>query len=147
MDIVKAKGKKKDLLIEAEVLNIYDTSSVQSMIKNYPDRFDIIYSRFVMHAITQEGQDRFLRLAKKILKAKGKIYLEFRNSNDERSKSGTVLSDDERSDGHYRRFIKNSEFLDNATELGWAVEYMAEGTGFAKFKDEDPNVTRIILKR
>ncbi len=147
VDIVKAKGKKKDLLIEAEVLNIYDTSSVQSMIKNYPDRFDIIYSRFVMHAITQEGQDRFLRLAKKILKAKGKIYLEFRNSNDERSKSGTVLSDDERSDGHYRRFIKNSEFLDNATELGWAVEYMAEGTGFAKFKDEDPNVTRIILKR
>jgi len=115
------------------------------MIKNNLEAFDVIYSRFVMHAITLEGQDRFLRLTKKILKADGKIFLEFRNSNDERANSGTVLSDDERSDGHYRRFIKTPEFLNNTAELGWSVDYLAEGTGFAKFKHEDPNVTRIIL--
>jgi len=145
VDLVRTKGEAKELSIQSSVLNIYDTSSVQTMIKNHLEAFDVIYSRFVMHAITLEGQDRFLRLAKKVLKADGKIFLEFRNSNDERANSGTILSDDERSDGHYRRFIKTSEFLDNAAELGWSVEYLAEGTGFAKFKNEDPNVTRIIL--
>lgn len=145
VDLVKAKGEAKDLSIQGSVLNIYDTSNVQMMIKKHQKSFDVIYSRFVMHAITLGGQDRFLRLAKKILKPDGRIFLEFRNSKDERANSGTVLSDDERSDGHYRRFIKTTEFVDHASERGWAVEYLAEGTGFAKFKGEDPNVTRIIL--
>ena len=147
IDLVKAKAETKGLTLKAEILNIYETSNVEKMIMNHVGEFDVIYSRFTMHAITAEGQDRFLRMAKKLIKDDGQILLEFRNSEDERKNDGTVLSDDERVDGHYRRFIENNAFLENVVQVGLCVKYVAEGQGFAKFKDEDPNVTRVILTR
>ena len=191
IDLVKAKGETKGLTLDAEILNIYETSSVHRMIMNHSGEFDVIYSRFAMHAITAEGQDWFLRMAEKLLKEDGQILLEFRNSADEHKNDGTVLSDNERLDGHYRRFINKNAFLENVVQIllkfrnsvdehkndgtvlsdnerldghyrrfinknaflenvvqvGLSVKYVAEGQGFAKFKDEDPNVTRIILTR
>lgn len=145
IDLVKGKAEAKQLELDAQILNIYDTSDVQKFMAAHPTNFDVVYSRFVMHAITAEGQDRFLRLTKKVLKEDGKVILEFRNSEDARKDAGDVISEDERSDGHYRRFIKTGDFLVNVKQAGFNVDYLAEGTGFAKFKDEDPNVTRLIL--
>ncbi len=145
VELVKEKAEAKQLELDAQILNIYDTSDVQKFITANPSEYDVIYSRFVMHAITAEGQDRFLRLTKKVLKESGKVILEFRNSEDVRKDIGDVISEDERSDGHYRRFIKTDDFLANVKEVGFDVDYLAEGTGFAKFKDEDPNVTRLVL--
>jgi len=147
IELVNDKANGLSLDLKAEVLNVYETANVEKFKIKHPNEFDLIYSRFTMHAITPEGQNRFLRMAKTVLKEGGKILLEFRNSNDPRKEFGTVLSDSERSDGHYRRFINTGEFLNNVTEVGLIVDYVAEGTGFAKLKDEDPNITRIILSK
>lgn len=146
VDFVKAKSKKEELTLKFEVFNIYNVANVQKFENSYPAEFDVIYSRFVMHAITLEGQDRFLRMAKLLLKPEGKVLLEFRNSNDERKEKRSIISWSKLSDGHYRRFIKTDEFINNVMEAGLSVTYVAEGTGFAKFKNEDPDVTRLILK-
>lgn len=147
IDLVNAKAKTESLTMEAEILNVYETSSVEKMTMKHSCEFDVIYSRFAMHAITADGQDRFLRMAKELIKEGGQILLEFRNSNDVRMNEGTILSQNERSDGHYRRFINKDKFLENVAQIGLTVIYVAEGIGFAKLKDEDPNVTRIILTR
>jgi SAM-dependent methyltransferase len=145
VDLVKAKADVLGLSVEAEILNIYDVSHVQKIEQNKVEIFDVIYSRFVMHAITRDGQNRFLRMAKKALTPDGKILLEFRNSEDVRKEIGDTISEDERSDGHYRRFIDTDSFLDDVKQLGLDIAYLAHGTGFAKFRSEDPNVTRVIL--
>ncbi len=147
VELVKAKGEVIKSAIEAEVLNIYDVAQVQKFEQKRAASFDVIYSRFVMHAITQDGQNRFLNTAKAMLAPGGKILLEFRNSNDARKQEGNTISEDERSDGHYRRFIKTEDFVANVDGAGLEIAYLAEGTGFAKFRDEDPNVTRVILMK
>lgn len=91
---------------------------------------DVLYSRFVLHAITEKEVNILLSLGLNIL------ALECR------SDKGVKPSDD-----HKRRLINGSKLLKKIIKAGYSIKYYEEGTGFAKYKKEDPWVIRILAEK
>lgn len=100
--------------------------------------FPVLYARFFLHAIDESGQDGFLRLAELISSHNGYIAVEFRTQRDEQQAKVTQ--------SHYRRYINPLEFMEHAQSYGLSLIYFAEGFGFAKYKNDDAHVARIVLK-
>lgn len=109
--------------------------------------FDIVYSRFVLHAMTPEEANEFLLAAFTSLKPDGLLLIECRSINDPLARRGEVLSPTERIDGHYRRFIIADELISDVEAVGFKVEQLVESAGLAKFKEEDPVVIRLIARK
>lgn len=109
-----------------------------------PDSFDVVYSRFVLHAMTLEEELDVLKAIAATLKPGGRFFVECRSINDPLARKGEVLSPTERIDGHYRRFIIVDDLLQRVAEVGLQVESVVESNGLAVFGDEDPVVIRLI---
>jgi ubiquinone/menaquinone biosynthesis C-methylase UbiE len=100
-------------------------------------RFDLIYSRFTFHAITNRDQSIFL---KSIWKKNTFLCIEARS--DLGKNQNRYFGDD-----HYRNFI-NKEGLKNALkEYGFQILYFKEGNDMAIYKDENPICIRLICKK
>jgi SAM-dependent methyltransferase len=96
-----------------------------------------IYARFFIHAIDDECETVFLRNALAILtRFGGRMCLEFRTNRDE--------SQTKWAKAHYRRYIRPLDFLNRLAALGGKVEYFVEGYGYAKFREDDAHVARVI---
>lgn len=98
------------------------------------------YSRFVMHSIDDEQESNFLRYVSKNMQPREIIFLEYRSRED--------ANLEKIFDGHYRRFVDTTEFIKKATEqFGFKINYQITGQGMARFKQEDPFVSRVILEK
>ena len=106
-------------------------------------KFDLIYSRFVIHAMSLNEELEMLKISYKLLKKNGKLFIECRSTNDPLSQKGEILSHTERVFGHYRRFIILDEFIQRLVKVGFEVVEAIEGIGLAKFGEEDPIVIRV----
>ena len=147
IDIINKKISKKNN-IKANILDLYNDEKVDIFSKLYSKSFNIIYGRFFLHAINKSGEINFWKIANHVLKKEGKVFVEYRNNLDSRKKLGKILSDNERQDGHYRRFINNDNLLNRAKKFSnLKEEYFIHGIGFSKYFDEDPNVSRLILSK
>lgn len=104
-----------------------DMSAAQSM----------IYARFFIHAITDEEEAGFLRTAHEALRGGGLLAVEFRTLRDAALAKVTP--------GHYRRFVDPLRFLEAAKTHGFTARYFVEGFGFAKFRNDDAHVARLLL--
>ena len=99
----------------------------------------VLYSRFFLHAITENEQDVFFQCLRNILnEVNGYIALEFRTTRDKEQKKVT--------ESHYRRFIDPLSLISSIHKYGLKLDYFVEGFGLAKFKDDDAHVARCILK-
>lgn len=78
IDISKTAIKENNLMSNKELSFLYFDVEKDTMFK----KFDIIYSRFFIHALSENGEDNFIKLINKIKKRGTLIFLEFRNSND-----------------------------------------------------------------
>lgn len=120
-------------------------------IKEYKDAmnnlFDVVYSRFCIHAMTPVEEDEFLSSSYELLKTGGKLFIECRSINDGLSKKGEILSPNERILGHYRRFIVLEELIGKIEKLGLSSEYSIESAGLAVHKEDDPVVIRVVAKK
>lgn len=100
----------------------------------------LIYSRFFLHAITDEQEESFFSLANKLCTNKAdRIALEFRTVRDRDLPKQTAK--------HFRRYIDPVNVITRAVAKGFTVEYFVEGFGFAKYLADDAYVARIILGR
>lgn len=100
----------------------------------------VCYSRFVMHSINDEQENLFLTHLSKLMRSGEKIYFEFR------SKEDADLA--KTFGGHYRRFVDTEAFVDAQTKThGFKLEYAITGRGMAKYKSEDPYVSRLIFEK
>lgn len=97
----------------------------------------VVYSRFFLHAIDRDLQRIFLKQVATLADRAPQVFLEFRTNQD----AGRVKVTAE----HYRRYVELSQFEQDAAEFGLSVVYKAEGTGFAKYKDDDAHVARYVL--
>ncbi len=100
----------------------------------------VIYSRFFLHAITPETQTAFLAFCAAVCRANTPaLFLEFRGAKD---------ADIPKNFGdHYRRFIGKDDIFNALAEAGFSINYHTCGTGYAKHKDEDAYVHRIIASK
>jgi len=111
-----------------------------------PD-FDVVYCRFVLHAMTEQEEATFCRASRGLLVPGGRLFLECRSINDPLSRLGEVISPTERIHGHYRRFVVMDDLLQRLEALGLEVVSKVESKGLAVFNDEDPVVIRVEARK
>lgn len=117
------------------------------LIGDHANKFDVVYSRFVIHAMTPPEETDFLQAVTKLVKPGGKIFIECRSINDPLAREGEVISPTERISGHYRRFIVMDDLIKNMNSAGLEVLESFESNGLAKHGAEDPVVIRAVGSR
>jgi len=98
--------------------------------------FDVIYSRFTYHSITDEQQDIFLN---SIQKPGTFLCMEFRS--DKGQDDNLHYGKD-----HFRNFV-NLEKFKARISLDFDILLLKESKGFAVYGDEDPVCIRAILRK
>lgn len=97
----------------------------------------IIYSRFFLHAVTEDVEDCLLAAASEFLHKGALLCMEFRTTDDEK------LAKYEKE--HFRRFISPDAVMSKCRNYGMRPIYVNIGKGLAPYKGEDPIVARMIL--
>ena len=147
LELCSSRAQQSGHQCKTVELNVYDLSQIARFTKEAGPVFDVVYARFFIHAISEIGERNFWRLCSGILKAGGKCCVEFRTNKDKRAEAGAKISDTERSDGHYRRFISIDEVRQRAEHTGLSASFIAAGTGMAAFRGEDPHVGRLVVEK
>lgn len=154
----KSGNKVTALDPSIEAINLCRTKhknkSIQFRISKLPEMesscsltFDVVYSRFCFHAMTDEEEIDNLRAAYKVLKPNGRIFIECRSINDPLARKGEVLSPTERIYGHYRRFIVMDEMKKRLENVGFKIYRAIESNNLAVLGDENPVVIRVYARK
>ncbi|HEX6248967.1 MAG TPA: methyltransferase domain-containing protein [Nocardioidaceae bacterium] len=96
-------------------------------------RPELLYARFFVHALEDDGRENLWRLAGLLLRDGGRAYLEFRVT-----ETNHVFGE------HFRHFVSPDVVIGEIEAHGGRVEHHEVGTGLAVYKDEDPLVCRIV---
>lgn len=120
-------------------LDFSDAAACDAFVAQHADRWagSLVYARFFLHAIDEEAERNFMKLALALIGAQGRICVEFRTDRDAMQPKVTSA--------HYRRFIDPVDFINNMNDFGLKVEYYTSGFGFAKYKADDAHVARFVL--
>lgn len=105
------------------------------------DKKLLIYARFLIHALTEAGEDGFWRLIEDTLaKSPGSLYLalEYRTPRDEGLPKQTPT--------HFRRYVEPCVLRRKAEKLGLSVLIDQEGSGFSVFGADDAFLSRQIFQ-
>jgi SAM-dependent methyltransferase len=95
--------------------------------------FNVIYSRFTFHSITNENHKTFLNSIKK------NTYLCIETRSDKGANTFRYYGDD-----HYRN-LTNIDYLKNLlNEYNFKILFIEENNNFAIYKNEDPICIRVI---
>ena len=106
-------------------------------------KYDLIYSRFVVHAMSINEELEMLKTSYQLLNNNGQFFIECRSINDPLSNTGEILSHTERIEGHYRRFIILEELKQRLIQVGFKIIEAIESNGLANLGEEDPVVIRV----
>ncbi len=109
--------------------------------------FDIVYSRFVLHAMTEKEEVDSLDAAYRLLRPHGRMFIECRSINDPLARKGEVISLTERIHGHYRRFIVVDDLLKRLKDAGFTVDSAEESNNVAVLGNDNPVVIRVRATR
>lgn len=104
-----------------------------------------IYSRFSLHAINYEEQERLINNLESIQVSPWIFMLEARTIYDELYGVGRNIGPHEYETDHYRRFIDPSEFLKQVSAR-FAVTYFEVSNGFSSFGKENPMLMRAVIQ-
>lgn len=124
-----------DLSLPADVENIVQVARR----KNNGDSL-VFYSRFVLHSMEEAEEDKFLLALSECMKQNECVFFEFRTKEDTNRQKHYP--------DHFRRYLDTIIFqrkLEN--NWGFSLEYSVTGTGMAKYKEEDPVVSRIFARK
>jgi SAM-dependent methyltransferase len=105
-----------------------------------PEGGVLMYTRFFLHAITEEVEDALLDLVQGLDAGRRvRMAAEFRTHRDANLPKATST--------HYRRYIDPMKFMAKLSRRGLRVDYFVDGFGFAKYRDDDAHVARLIISR
>jgi len=145
---VVAINANKQRASDEGILNIdFTDGEFGKKTSGMPEVVDVVYGRFVIHAMPLEDETQVLNYSYKILKPEGKIYLEFRTDKDRLMNDGITVGLNERVTDHYRRFINLDDFCERLAQVGFSIDYCVEKSGLAKHGDDDPTVARVIARK
>lgn len=122
-------------------------ASVPEIVPRYVGEFEVVYSRFVLHAMTLDEEAEMLRGAAKVLVDNGLLFVECRSLKDPMARKGEVISPTERIYGHYRRFIDRDELAARIEACGFSIVDSIESAGLAVHGDDDPVVIRLTARK
>jgi adenylylsulfate kinase-like enzyme/SAM-dependent methyltransferase len=110
-------------------------------------KFDAVFTRFVLHAMPLSEEIETLAICSQLMKAGAKLLIECRSINDPLARKGEIISQTERIDGHYRRFIILDELKDRLSLAGFKVLSAIESDGLAAFGNDNPVVIRVTAEK
>jgi tellurite methyltransferase len=118
-------------------------------LKDFEDSFDIVYSRFTMHSITEEQENDVIKWAYNNLVSNGLFCIEARGLENQLYQKG-ILSDERNTyfyNDHFRRFISLVEFTTKLEKLGFEIMSSLEEKGFSPFNNNDETFIRVVVKK
>jgi hypothetical protein len=95
----------------------------------------------------ENAETRALRESWRLLRNGGKLFLEFRTTQDPLMAEGTQFGKTERITDHYRRFIDFKEFCVKISCFGFSLDFAIEKQGLATHGSDDPIVGRIVATK
>ena len=98
--------------------------------------YDIIYTRFTFHSITNEQQETFI----KSIKSNSYLCMETRSDKSQNNFRHY-------GDNHYRNLTNFDYIKKLLLENNFKIEYLVEEDNLALYKDENPICIRIIAKK
>ena len=114
---------------------------------NSQNNFDAVYMRFVLHAMTLSEEIATLEKCHSIIRVGGKLLIECRSIHDPLAKKGKIIGENERIDGHYRRFIVMEDLISRLSELGFKILTAFESNEVAALNNDNPVVIRLIAQK
>ena len=108
---------------------------------------DAFYSRFTIHAITKDDEDLLLPKIYKSLSNEGLLCVEVRTTKDSLFGIGKYCGNNTFITDHKRRFIDSNKFIQKMLLLGFELLYFTEEKNLSIYKDDNPVLMRIILRK
>lgn len=112
--------------------------------------YDIVYSRFTLHSISEIQESKVLLWAYQVLNDNGMLCIEVRGKKNELYRKGKPVENEKDAfiwNEHYRRFIAFNKFCERLEDIGFSLEYAEEKKGFAPYKHDDETFIRVIAKK
>lgn len=98
-----------------------------------------IYSRFFLHAVSDNAEDILLSILGKHLDYNDLIFLEFRTKEDE----GLYKN----YDNHFRRYVDTDEFDVKLKKYSFDIKFFVKSRGLSIYNNEDPFLARYTIKK
>lgn len=114
------------------------------------DKFNVVYSRFTLHSISETQEDQVLKWSLENLLPGGYLCIEARGHKNELYKLGEKVAEEDHAyiyNDHYRRFVEITTLVSKLEKLGFVVVLKEEKTGFAPFHDTDYVFMRVIAQK
>lgn len=124
------------LFNKIDAIGIDEVYGPVDKVENYIKEFRSpknVYARFFWHSIPRETQLAILKWTKHY------IFIEARTTEDKRKPK--VFGK------HERYFVDVKQLVKDLKDAGFQIVKLEEGTGFSKFKGEDPHLVRIIAHK
>lgn len=125
-------------------ISLISTDFTNDDFKNYQG-VSVFYSRFTIHAIKADGEDRVINNVYNALPKGGKFLIETRTTLDPLCGQGEKVGENTYKTDHRRRFIDSQAFVKKCLNLGFQIRYFTEEAGLSIFGDDDPVLMRLIL--
>jgi len=112
--------------------------------------YDVVYSRFTLHSVSDEQEKHTLQWAYRNLKKDGLLCIEVRGQKNEIYKMGEAVENEEDAfiyNNHYRHFLNFNNLCDDLKKLGFFLDFAAEDKGFAPFNGQNETYIRVIARK
>lgn len=131
----------RDAAVSGDIkkFNLYDLRqalAVGARLAHDP-RPRFLHARFLVHALLDDAQEHLWRFTQLALRARGRLYLEFRTTADTRAQHAFGT--------HFRNYTDPDDVVARLEALDAHVEYRTEGYGLAEYGVEDPHVCRLVV--
>lgn len=137
---IKVKDYDNISFKQGDVSNQNDLTETIESVKNKCNGTIVVYSRFFLHTLDNKQEKLFMQTLSNTLSRGDMIYFEFRSKEDTDIRK--IYS------GHYRRFVDTDALIEDLVRSYiFKIEYCITGQGMAKYKSEDPFVTRVIATK
>jgi len=118
--------------------------NLRNMTPRPNETFDVVYARFVLHALSDDEAQQAFKWTFDHLKSGGKFYSESRSIKDPIFGDGEKVDEHIYKTDHRRRFLVKKDLLSDLESLGFTIYQVVEDQGLAVQKDSDPVVIRVI---
>lgn len=116
--------------------------------KIFEKKFDYIYSRFTLHAVTEAEEDKTINWVAGNLVDQGLFFLEVRSTKDLLFGKGELMvKNTYKYEGHNRRFVDFETIVSKIEKLGLKIVEKHCSSGFAIYGDRDPIIIRILAQK
>jgi len=120
---------------------------IKKLSKKFNHFFDVIYARFVLHALNDKEAIAAVKWAYENLHKNGLFFSESRSIKDPIFGDGEKVKNRIYKTDHKRRFIKKNEIIQVLMAAGFVIDDVIEKQGLAIYKDSNPVVIRITARK